>query len=107
MILGFGFSVSLAMVAVATEGEGALEVINEPKVCVTEPCPQLRILGINGNPQPAGLGGDILNLETRKMPAGKPMIIIGTWTREENYFKIKAKEWMLNVHEKVEEKKND
>jgi len=88
-----------------TEGSGAMEVLYEAKVCITDPCPQYKILSLNGESLEISMGADLMNLEPTSMPQGKPVLLMGSWIREGNYFKVRVKEWILVAREKVIESK--
>lgn len=93
--------VSSPLLAETHEGSGALEVVYEPKVCIIDPCPQFKVTGINGDVAAEGIGADILNVELKKFPAGRSILVMGTWTREDRYLQVTAKEWLLNIREKI------
>lgn len=104
--MAFLFSAQSLWAGEAVEGSGAMEVVYEHKVCITDPCPQYKIIALNGEAVEA-MGADLINLDANTLPSGKPAVVMGSWVREGNYFKVKVKEWILVARQKVEEKKEE
>lgn len=100
-----GLSLARASAVEPTEGSGALEVIYEPKQCITDPCPQYKVIAMNGEAVKNPMGADLLNIEDKKIPVDRAALVMGTWVREDQYLKVTVKEWILHVREKVEPKK--
>ncbi len=96
------FLTSLFLVATDEVREsGAMEVVYEPVFCVTTPCPQFKIIEINGDKPKENMGADISDLDLKTLPIRKPFLIIGTWVREGDYFKVTPKEVIITSREKV------
>jgi hypothetical protein len=106
------FFVGLAMMftslnsAQAQEGEGALSLVYHPIACVMPPCPQFKITSVNGNAV-TGARGEFIEFDSKKLPVGIPLTIVGTWTMEDSYFVVRVKEWIVAHREKVEDKASD
>lgn len=104
MLRFFAFLVLLAPLGVSAEtqdGSGAMDVVYEPKVCVMDPCPQFKVVAINGEKIDEAMGADLINVDLKEIPAGRPVLVMGTWTKDGSYFQVTAKEWLLNIREKV------
>lgn len=104
----FAFVLSLVSTASADEGaaptEGALEVIYNPIVCVMAPCPQFRIVKINGAKPTGSASADIRGLKLETLPKNRPFIVMGTWTQERDYFQVTAREAIFSYRERAIEK---
>jgi hypothetical protein len=87
------------------ETKGTLELVHEPKVCVMAPCPQYRVISVNGV-KVSDLGADLLNFEIEKSAASvfKKISVQGEWTIKEGYLEVTASEWHALVGEKIQKK---
>lgn len=81
--------------AESTDAKGSIELVYEPIDCVKAPCPQFKVVSINGDAQGSGLVGEFVDFDTKGFPTQIPVIVIGQWSQEGNYFKVSVKEWIV------------
>lgn len=96
----------LALNLIALEpATGEVELMYEPKVCIMEPCPQFRVLSINGE-KAEDLEADITNVNARtsSISSFRKVRVKGEWTKEGSYLKIVADEWKAEITEKLPKK---
>lgn len=90
------------------KGRAKFELAHEPKQCITTPCPQFRVVKMNGKPV-SGIGADIdrKDFEKSAMANFKTFFAKGSFTHsKENpgYIEIQVEEWRATVKETFSDK---
>lgn len=109
------FLMALALLGIDSSpvdrGEGVLEVLFEPRICVKSPCPQFKVSTVNGS-SVDGLSADIVNLDTTKSAVGafRKVRVKATWKWAEvngapskDLIEVRFSEWEVLVKEKAQE----
>jgi hypothetical protein len=96
----------LGLLKAEEEFKGTVELSHEPKNCVTTPCPQYRVLSIDGEKPTEPLGADLVNFDSREssVSAFKKFYVKGTWKKTDRYLEITVSEWFVTLREKVPSK---
>ncbi len=101
VLLGLNFK---AIRAEETIGKGSLEVVHKPIVCVTTPCPQYKVLKINGVVPDHPLGADLVNFDSTKSAVRqfKTFTVVGEWKAQDNYLEVTVSEWKVTLSETLD-----
>jgi hypothetical protein len=85
---------------------GYIKVAYHPKQCFTAPCPQFAVLEVDG--VPASGGADLVNINAANSPiaAFQSVLLKGSWTREDDYFRVTVSEWEAVIHERIQPQQN-
>jgi hypothetical protein len=84
-------------------GSGLIKLEYEPKSCLITPCPQFKVMSINGQGM-AALGADLINLDPNKsaLSSFRKIIVKGKWQQKaENYIEIQVIEWNAIIKEEL------
>ena len=65
----------------------------EPKNCITDPCPQFKVLEINSKKSTKIWGADLENFDLNKVYPTQVILVEGKWTQKNDYLSVRTKKW--------------